>query len=286
MALKQRKQITGTTEQINQYAGVEGQLVWDKSAKTLVGMSGTAGKNYPLAPKAFVTNEVAKVNAEATKKADKTYVDQQLAKKQPIGDYATNAQLTQGLAGKAPSAHTHTIAEVTGLQTTIDGKADTSYVDAELAEKQPVGDYVTTEELNTGLSGKLGKTEKASSATVADTANSVAWSNVTGKPSIPKSPRAYITETWKSGSSWYRKYSDGFIEQGGRGVQSTAIQPTYRITLNTPFTTKQYIATVINSVLPSDRDFYGLTIEEFTETTMKVSAATGGGIYIWYACGY
>ena len=113
MALKQRKQITGTTEQINQYAGVEGQLVWDKSAKTLVGMSGTAGKNYPLAPKAYVDNEVSKVNSEATKKADKTYVDQQLAKKQPIGDYATNAQLTQGLAGKAPSVHTHTKSQIT-----------------------------------------------------------------------------------------------------------------------------------------------------------------------------
>ena len=113
MALKQRKQITGTTEQINQYAGVEGQLVWDKSAKTLVGMSGTAGKNYPLAPKAYVDNEVSKVNSEATKKADKTYVDKELAKKQPAGDYATNTQLTQGLAGKAPSAHTHTKSQIT-----------------------------------------------------------------------------------------------------------------------------------------------------------------------------
>ena len=87
MALKQRKQITGTTEQINQYAGVEGQLVWDKSAKTLVGMSGTAGKNYPLAPKAYVDNEIKKVNAE-------------VAKKQPQGNYATTAQVTEGLAGK------------------------------------------------------------------------------------------------------------------------------------------------------------------------------------------
>lgn len=49
MAIKQRKQVTGTTAQINAYAGVEGQLVWDKDKKTLVGMSGTAGTNYPLA---------------------------------------------------------------------------------------------------------------------------------------------------------------------------------------------------------------------------------------------
>lgn len=49
MAIKQRKQLTGTTAQINAYAGVEGQLVWDKTKKKWVGMSGTAGTNYPMA---------------------------------------------------------------------------------------------------------------------------------------------------------------------------------------------------------------------------------------------
>ena len=60
MAIKERKQITGTTAQIQAYAGHEGQIVWDKEKKTFVGMSGTAGKNYPLAPKEYVDNEVAK----------------------------------------------------------------------------------------------------------------------------------------------------------------------------------------------------------------------------------
>lgn len=31
---------------------------------------------------------------------------------------------------------------------------------------------------------------------------------------IPK-PNAYVTKTWHSGTSWYRVWSDGFIEQGG-----------------------------------------------------------------------
>lgn len=74
MAIKERKQITGTTAQINAYEGHEGQIVWDKEKKTLVGMSGTAGKNYPLAQKSYVDNEVAKK--------------------------ASSAELTQGLAGK------------------------------------------------------------------------------------------------------------------------------------------------------------------------------------------
>lgn len=74
MAIKERKQITGTTAQINAYEGHEGQIVWDKEKKTLVGMSGTAGKNYPLAQKSYVDNEVAKK--------------------------VSSAELTQGLAGK------------------------------------------------------------------------------------------------------------------------------------------------------------------------------------------
>lgn len=71
MAVKERKQITGTTAQINAYEGHEGQIVWDKEKKTFVGMSGTAGKNYPLAPKEYVDNEVAKVNADIAGKEDK-----------------------------------------------------------------------------------------------------------------------------------------------------------------------------------------------------------------------
>ena len=32
---------------------------------------------------------------------------------------------------------------------------------------------------------------------------------------IPPAPKAYVTTTWKSGSSWYRVWSDGWVEQGG-----------------------------------------------------------------------
>lgn len=60
MAIKQRKQLTGTTAQINAYAGVEGQLVWDKTKKKWVGMSGTAGANYPMASESH-THSIANV---------------------------------------------------------------------------------------------------------------------------------------------------------------------------------------------------------------------------------
>lgn len=46
----------------------------------------------------------------------------------------------------------------------------------------------------------LGKTAKAQSAKVADSANSVAWNNVSGKPAIP-SVWSYGTEDLTAGSS-------------------------------------------------------------------------------------
>lgn len=113
MAIKQRKQLTGTTEQINAYAGVEGQLVWDKTKKKWVGMSGTAGTNYPMASESH-THSISNV----------TNLQSTLDDKQPKGDYATTEALTDGLAGKADTSHTHAVADVTALQTTLDSLND------------------------------------------------------------------------------------------------------------------------------------------------------------------
>lgn len=108
MAIKQRKQLTGTTAQINAYDGVEGQLVWDKTKKKWVGMSGTAGTNYPMASESH-THSISNV----------TNLQSTLDDKQPKGDYATTTALTDGLADKANKAHTHAVADVTNLQTTL-----------------------------------------------------------------------------------------------------------------------------------------------------------------------
>lgn len=102
MALKQRKQVTGTTEQINAYAGVEGQLVWDKTKKKWVGMSGTAGTNYPMASESH-THSISNVSGLQT----------------ALDGKATTKALTDGLADKANKTHTHAVADVTNLQTTL-----------------------------------------------------------------------------------------------------------------------------------------------------------------------
>lgn len=108
MAIKERKQITGTEAQIKDYAGHNGVLAYATDTKHLHVLSGTAGATTELANRTDIP--------DITGKADMTYVSAELTKKQPKGDYATTSALTSGLAGKANSSHTHTIANVTALQ--------------------------------------------------------------------------------------------------------------------------------------------------------------------------
>lgn len=115
MAIKERKQITGTEAQIKGYAGHNGVLAYATDTKHLHVLSGTAGASTKLANVSDIPAPV-----DISGKADKTYVDTELAKKQPTGDYATNSALTQGLAGKANSSHTHTKSQITDFPTIPD----------------------------------------------------------------------------------------------------------------------------------------------------------------------
>lgn len=95
MAIKERKQITGTEAQIKGYAGHNGVLAYATDTKHLHVLSGTAGTTTKLANMSDIPAPV-----DISGKADKTYVDTELAKKQPKGDYATNTTLTEDLKKK------------------------------------------------------------------------------------------------------------------------------------------------------------------------------------------
>lgn len=112
MAIKERKQITGTEAQIKGYAGHNGVLAYATDTKHLHVLSGTAGTTTELANRTDIP--------DITGKADTTYVNAELAKKQTKGDYATNSALTSGLAGKANSSHTHTKSQITDFPTIPD----------------------------------------------------------------------------------------------------------------------------------------------------------------------
>lgn len=175
----EKQQVRGTSASIAQYAGKEGQIVFNKDNKRLHVMSGTAGQStqyLSTAQAATKTQLGAKLDA-STYNSEKA----SFATKSQIPDVstlATKAEVTSGLASKVNTS-TYTADKATfALKTEI---PDTSG----LATKTQLGSYATTTALTQGLAGKLDTTGKAASATVADSANAVAWDNVSGKPTIP-----------------------------------------------------------------------------------------------------
>lgn len=101
---------------------------------------------------------------------------------------------------------------------------------------------------------------------------------------------AHIVETWKSndGTSWYRKWSDGFIEQGQSDI--TVTKSSMTITFNKPFTYSTY--QLITEAHDVESIAYGEGVSIETKNTTGFvchghnSSATASITADWYACGY
>ena len=103
---------------------------------------------------------------------------------------------------------------------------------------------------------------------------------------IGGSPIVTLKSSWRSGNDWYRKYSDGWIEQGGEiWVSGVA---THTIPLNTPFSHTVYTVVASQAVLGSSGGEWvnGQSITERATTSFKVyDVHSGGHTILWYACG-
>ena len=100
---------------------------------------------------------------------------------------------------------------------------------------------------------------------------------------------AFIVETWRNddGSSWYRKYSDGFIEQGGAITPSGTGHQTVTINLPTPFTTTAYSAHITGTNNSKTGDGTNYVDSKTTSTFVAYTHyRSGSGLPTWYACGY
>lgn len=99
--------------------------------------------------------------------------------------------------------------------------------------------------------------------------------------------KAYVTDTWKSsdGISWYRKWSNGFIEQGGHHQNTSTLDT---VTLHTPFKTSEY--TLIVSDYNTIELGGGHATSPYgcskTTTTFKISQVKNTYEAFWYAAGY
>ena len=103
---------------------------------------------------------------------------------------------------------------------------------------------------------------------------------------------SFIVETWKSddGLSWYRKYSDGWIEQGGTLLWSAIRAPGEKlITLNTPFTTDTYsvnLETLQSAGGTFGTSTWGRTTTQFYGFTYGHSSDDKSQGMMWHAYGY
>ena len=99
---------------------------------------------------------------------------------------------------------------------------------------------------------------------------------------IPR-PNAYVTTTWRSGTEWYRVWSDGWIEQGGHGTGGTC-------TFNKPFSNTDYTFNVQpSSWYTSHPDWIAAYEHRPGRTTAKTSLScyeSGDQGWDWRASGY
>ncbi len=94
-------------------------------------------------------------------------------------------------------------------------------------------------------------------------------------------PTRYIIDTFSDETSWYIKYNDGWIEQGGRIPLDGRVPKD--ITFTTPFTS---IPTITTSVATANRGIYGERIDTVTSTGFNAYADTPGKYTLNYiACG-
>lgn len=112
-----------------------------------------------------------------------------------------------------------------------------------------------------------------------------------GSLNIDSKKMVYVCETWKNGASWYRVWSDGWIEQGGISATRLFSGAMQTLTLPKSYENASYIITGIG-VKKSNVWGY-VSIEENTVTNnsfryagMGSSAQDGIVEFRWYTCGY
>ena len=99
---------------------------------------------------------------------------------------------------------------------------------------------------------------------------------------------AYVVETWSDGAQWYRRYSDGWIEQGGAVLNTSTGQT---ISLNLSFNSTNYFVAGMND---SDgigwASMVGVGEKASSSFTLRTPTESGDNSQAnrktWFACGY
>ncbi len=97
-----------------------------------------------------------------------------------------------------------------------------------------------------------------------------------------------VIKEWHSGSSWYRQWQSGFIEQGGVYTQDSSAGALQKeITFPIPFTSLPSLAFAPLSTTGSNVE---ITASNLTNTGVELCYGDGGSMgtcgFSWVVCGY
>lgn len=223
-------------------------------------------------------------NVITTTYATKAEVTSGLASKQPVGDYATNTTLTEGLSTKLDATAKAVSAGTADTATKATQDANGNVIHTTYATKSELG----------GINTYASKEDIISAAeTALNGANPVS----AGDPTLDEIKTAiaelqanadviHIVETNKEGASWYRVWSDGWIEQGGTIDTSTSsAQRTITITFKKPFSDTNY--TLVGGLLNGNPEasYQQMNFNTLTNSSFIFQTYDRYGVK-WYACGY
>lgn len=107
------------------------------------------------------------------------------------------------------------------------------------------------------------------------------------KNNCSQSDVKYIVETYSSGTNWYRVWSDGWIEQGGK-TPSVGNDISITVTLNKAFSnTNYYINLTSNTTTTTFNSAQPNWVNSRTTTNFSAHIdCYGADGSDWYACGY
>jgi hypothetical protein len=214
------------------------------------------------------------------------------------------SELTGVPTSFTPSSHTHPISQVTNLQASLDAKTNDATLQVDLTKIRQSITAVSSKV--DGIGDTLSPTyaKKQGILDACDKALNGANPIHAGDPTLDDiklalatiqaqlgqlESRRYIKETGKSsdGLGWYRKWSDGFIEQGGI-TQSARGATSRTIKLCTTFSSNDYFVVVQSYTGGSSNAMYNnFHVAEKSLSSFSTISDCGEDIAgLWYACGY
>lgn len=218
---------------------------------------------------------------------------------QDLSGLATKTELQTGLAGKANETHTHPISQITNLQASLDAKTNDATLQVDLtAIRESITNVSSKVD---GIGDTLSPTyaKKQAILDACDKALNGANPVHAGDPTLDEiklalatiqaqlgqlESRRYVKETGKSsdGNSWYRKWSDGWIEQGGTLQPSSANFESFSF----PVEMKGVNFSIFGSHVGTTTSVYAVIFTALTTTSAKCKSEVSGYAIKWYVCGY